>query len=128
MARAVRYVSALVLVTVCGLLGRFWLPAPEWIRDNIGGVLYVVFWILFAACLRPHWPGRGIAAGVFVATCAIEFLQLWHPAWLQALRKTLPGRLVLGSDFAWSDFPAYLAGALLGWAILKVLPTDSRRY
>lgn len=86
-----------------GLFMRFNPLLPEWLRDPAGGILYVCLW---AAVLRS-------AVAALAVTCAVEFAQLWHPAWLEAVRATLPGRLALGTTFAWSDFPPYLAGAAL---------------
>ncbi len=54
-------------------------------------------------------------------TCVIEFLQLWHPSWLQTIRATRPGRLVLGTHFSWWDFPAYFVGGAMSWIVLKVM-------
>jgi hypothetical protein len=39
-----------------------------------------------------------------------------HP-WLDAIRATLPGRLLLGRGFIWLDLPCYAVGALAGWAV-----------
>jgi hypothetical protein len=41
---------------------------------------------------------------------AVEFSQLYNAPWIDALRATLPGRLVLGSTFNWPDLPAYALG------------------
>jgi hypothetical protein len=59
-----------------------------------------------------------IALGVFIATCGIEFLQLWNQPLLEAARASFLGRAILGSTFAWSDFPYDLLGSLAGWGIL----------
>jgi hypothetical protein len=48
-------------------------------------------------------------------------MQLWQPAWLQAMRATLPGRLVLGNTFVWSDFLYYVLGCVIGWLWLRWL-------
>ena len=37
-----------------------------------------------------------------------------NPPWIDALRSTLPGRLVLGSTFNWLDLSAYAVGIGLG--------------
>ena len=55
-----------------------------------------------------------IAAGVVLVTCGLEFLQLWHPPWLQAIRSTFLGASLLGTSFSWWDFPAYVVGAGVG--------------
>ena len=58
------------------------------------------------------------AAGLAVAfACAVEASQLVHAQWLDAVRGTLPGGLVLGTPaatFAWGDIAAYLAGIAAG--------------
>ena len=82
-------------------------------------LLYVVFWMFAYLVLRPQTAALPLALAVFLATCGIEFSQAWHPAWLDRLRTTLPGRLVLGTTFDWSDFPPYAAGAAIGWAIIR---------
>jgi hypothetical protein len=53
----------------------------------------------------------GLAIGFSVA---VEFSQLCHAPWIEALRATLPGKLILGSTFNWPDFPAYALGVALG--------------
>ena len=45
---------------------------------------------------------------------AVEFSQLYHAPWIEALRATLPGRLILGSTFNWPDLPAYAIAIALG--------------
>ncbi len=45
---------------------------------------------------------------------AIEFSQLYHADWIDGLRATLPGRLILGSTFNSPDLLAYVAGIALG--------------
>ena len=113
-----RGVMALLLAGVIGFgyWARFSPWLPEAVRDGAGGVAYTVAAALCFAIARPvASPARNAAAG-FVATCAVEFLQLWHPAWLEAIRRTLPGRLVLGTTFSWGDFPAYAIGAMLAAA------------
>jgi hypothetical protein len=45
---------------------------------------------------------------------AVEFSQIYHAPWIDAIRVTLPGRLILGSTFAWPDLVAYLGGTALG--------------
>jgi hypothetical protein len=126
MSKQQQYRWALVL-TLVGLvpLGygvRFahW-PGLEWFCDGLGSVAYEMFWMALVLLIRPWLPVWQVALGVFGATGAIEFLQLWQPDWLQALRATLPGRLVLGNTFTWTDFLAYVVGCLAGWVWLEGL-------
>ncbi|MBE9036881.1 DUF2809 domain-containing protein [aff. Roholtiella sp. LEGE 12411] len=58
---------------------------------------------------------------VFVITCILEFLQLWHPRLLEEIRATLIGKWLLGTTFVWWDFPYYALGCVLGWLWLRQL-------
>lgn len=100
-------------------------PGAEWARGGVGGVLYEVFWCLVFQFVLPRADPRRIALAVLAGTCALEVAQLWNPPWLEALRGTFLGRTVLGDTFAWSDFPHYVAGSLLGWAWLRRLAPRS---
>lgn len=62
-------------------------------------------------------PSRSTAAvaGLAVAVCGvIEFSQLYHAPWLDALRRTWFGRMALGDTFGWGDLAAYLVGIGFG--------------
>lgn len=96
-------------------------PAAEWINDSLGGVLYVVFWILLAMLMQPGWPPARVALAVLLVTCLLEVLQLWHPAWLAPFRATFIGHALIGNTFAWLDFPHYVAGALLGYGVVRLV-------
>ena len=110
----------LTTVVVAGYWLRFYAPiGPDW-RDYSGGAAYVIFWMLAYSFIRPTAPALPVALAVLLITCCLEFLQLWHPAWLEAIRRTLPGRLVLGTTFEWSDFPPYFAGSVIGFLIMRL--------
>ena len=119
-----------VLIGATGYWLRFLAPIPpEW-RDHTGGISYVVFWIFVLAIFCPRMKAWRIALTILAITCALEFAQLWHPLWLERVRRTFPGRVILGTTFDWYDFPPYFVGALLGWALLGAftkLAAESRR-
>jgi hypothetical protein len=102
-----------------GLASKFYAgPGAWWSRAYLGGVLYEVFWCLAAFLLWPRARLWVIAAWVLAVTSALEVLQLWHPAWLQALRASFLGAALLGATFAWWDFACYGLGVLLAWGIM----------
>jgi hypothetical protein len=96
-------------------------PAAHWVHDGLGGVFYEIFWCLAVAPAVPRARPVTIAAWVFAATCALEFLQLWHPAPLEWMRGFFLGRTILGSFFDWWDFLHYLIGSILGWFWLRAI-------
>ena len=107
---------SIIIVIPLGYIIRFSQAiGSAWLHDALGSVAYEIFWILLVALIVPKLSVFRIAIGVCIATCVLEALQLWQPPFLQAARSTLPGRLVLGNTFAWSDFPSYFIGSFLGW-------------
>jgi hypothetical protein len=96
-------------------------PAAHWVNDSLGGVFYVIFWCLVISLLLPRVRAARITLAVLAGTCTLEFLQRWHPPFLEYLRSFFIGRTILGSYFDWYDFPYYFAGALLGWLWLRAL-------
>jgi len=110
---------SIIVIVPLGYAVRFHGPAPEWLNDSLGSIAYEIFWILLVALLFPQASPLWTAVGVFFTTCALEFLQLWQSPLLQTMRATLPGRLVLGNTFTWSDFPSYFIGSVLGWLWMR---------
>lgn len=123
----IKTAAAAVITLTLGYWIRFTPLAPEWLRDTSGGAAYVILCTLLAAVVKPNLSPARLATGAFLFTCAVECLQAWHPAWLDAIRRTLPGRLLLGTTFAWHDFPPYVAGAVLGYCLLLPLMLESRQ-
>ena len=118
--RVALFVCAIAILPV-GYAVRFSQGGAEWMHDIGGSLAYQIFWILLVMVCYPKASVMRVAIGVFLASCAIEFLQLWKPPLLQAIRATLLGRLVLGNTFTWSDFPPYAVGSVLGWAWVNAL-------
>ena len=112
------YLLAIILTILAGLGSRAYAgPGAAFIRLYVGDVLYAT---LFYWCFRWLMPARPKhwAAVCALAFCwVIELGQLYQAPWIDGLRATLLGRLVLGAGFLWSDFPCYTLGAALGWLL-----------
>jgi hypothetical protein len=135
-------ISLLIIIPV-GFYSKFYRgPGANWVNNSLGGVFYEIFWclliLLIADILRKPDPLKKtgyyreplIAAAVLIMTCILEFLQLWHPPVLESLRSSFIGRTVLGTTFAWSDFPYYFLGTGIGWIWMRLCrvgfyPTNS---
>ena len=114
------YIACLAVVTPLGFATKFYSGPGAWeLSSSAGGLLYVLFWMLIVCVVAPTLSSRSAATGVFLVTCALEILQLWHPALLQRIRSTFVGQAILGDTFDWSDFPYYAAGALTGYLLVK---------
>ena len=55
---------------------------------------------------------RGIIS--LVLAFAVEVSQLYHAPWIDGIRSTTLGGLVLGFGFLWSDLVCYLVGIAAG--------------
>ncbi|MBN1997907.1 DUF2809 domain-containing protein [candidate division KSB1 bacterium] len=112
----------IALIVPIGLATKFYSgPGGEWILYYLGGILYVVFWSLVVFLIFPNVATWKICLLVFLATGGVEFLQLWHPDFLEAIRNNFLGRTLLGTTFVWRDFFYYFIGFLISFMLLELL-------
>jgi hypothetical protein len=124
--------AAGVLVIALGLGSRgFAASLPSFIADYAGDTLWATAAFIAVAFLAPDWPRARLAGAALAVSFAVEVSQLYHAPWIDALRRTLVGRLTLGAGFLWSDLVCYAAGVLLAVALdarwLQSPPSVSRR-
>ncbi|MFP2908485.1 DUF2809 domain-containing protein [Pyxidicoccus sp. 3LFB2] len=115
--RRVRLTSLVlaVLVLALGLASRSKaLPWPPFFAAYAGDTLWALLVFLLLRFVAPARPVLHVAGAALAFSFAVEFSQLYQAPWLNAVRRTLPGRLVLGAGFLWSDLVCYTAGVLLG--------------
>jgi Protein of unknown function (DUF2809) len=106
---------ALMLVIAAGLGSRvFGRALPEVVATYAGDTLYATMVFVVLGILAPRWSTARLALTALALSCAIEVSQLYHAPWIDAIRRTLPGALVLGCGFLWSDLVCYAAGVALG--------------
>ena len=58
---------------------------------------------------------------------SIEFLQLYHADWIEAVRSMRLGRMVLGTTFNGPDLLAYVVGVVLGALAEGFCPNRDQR-
>lgn len=96
-----------------GLLSRKF----SWIPVETGDAL----WAMMAfSCLRtvcPQAPLGRIALYAMLVSVADELSQLISLPWLDRLRSTTLGHLILGQGFLWADIAAYATGIALMWLV-----------
>lgn len=71
----------------------------------------MVYWLV--AFVGPSASVVKVALTAPVISTADEFSQLYQTPWINAIRATTPGHLVLGSAFSWGDIVAYTVGIVL---------------
>lgn len=122
-----RYLLITLLVIVLGLLSRrINVSGGEWVRLYAGDVLWAM--MVYFGC-RFVWvkAGRGVSCAVaLIFSYCIEISQLYHAPWIDAVRATTLGGLVLGFGFLWSDLVCYTVGVILGVLIDVVVDRGER--
>ncbi len=117
--RLVTLLFILVIVPL-GFISKLYTGyAAKWVNDSFGGLLYEIFWCLIISFILIKVKPWIIALSVFIFTCILEFLQLWHPVFLEIIRNTFIGRTIIGTSFVPSDFIYYFIGSFAGWILLK---------
>lgn len=109
----------MALATICAGLGiheiGFGLAGTA--RDVTGDALWAVMMFAWVGAL---WPRRSLTAraGIALLICwIVEFSQAYHAPWLDAVRRTTVGQLVLGSGFDVRDLASYALGILIACAL-----------
>jgi hypothetical protein len=100
----------------------WWEPPVSRMRwDRTPLVRRVVIWALMVfvgfGFLFPRASTLLVALLALTFAWGVEFSQLYTAPWIDAIRATIPGKLVLGNTFKWGDLLAYTVGIALGaWA------------
>lgn len=110
-----------VAVILLGMASRRY-PSlfPAVLGKYPGDALWALMVFIGVAFIRPRAGTMQLSAWAFAISCADEFSQLYQAPWINAVRHTTIGHLVLGSRFSWIDMVAYAVGVLMG-AILDIL-------
>jgi hypothetical protein len=107
------YALLIIVVIALGLASRAKALQPflpTFISEYAGDTLYAVMIFFGLAFLRPQISTLRLA-GVALSVCVlIELSQLYHAPWLDAIRHTRIGGLILGFGFLWSDLLCYVVG------------------
>lgn len=91
----------------------------HWVNNKLGGVFYEIFWCLVFFIIFTKSKPIHVAVGVLVVTSLLEFVQLLNNPFLEVIRSNFIGQTIIGNSFAWSDFPYYFVGSLLGYLVLR---------
>jgi hypothetical protein len=110
-------VLILIPVILIGLASRKMAFFPPFLAAYTGDTLWALMVYLLLGILRPSAPIRQQAWIALAFSFGIEISQLVQADWLNAIRHTTLGGLVLGFGFLWSDLICYTVGVLMGVAL-----------
>ena len=99
----------------------------EFVTNYVGGVIYIVFFIVLTSLVFPKVSALKISIIILCVTCLLEFSQLIQISILNILRKYFIIRALIGSVFNIFDFVSYLVGTILGYSILMKIKNKNEK-
>ena len=124
-----RYLLMIFIVICLGLLSRKMTDyIPDIIDLFLGDLLWALMVYLIIRALFINWSIRKVALLGILFCFTVELSQLYHADWIDMIRRTTLGGLILGYGFLWSDLIAYLLGIGFGAAIDFFIDIENHKY
>ncbi len=115
------YIPSTLLVVCLGLLSRkFSYLLPDVINTYLGDALWAVMIYLMIATIGKSWSVNRVGFYSILFCYAIELSQFYNAPWIDAIRNTRLGGLILGFGFLWSDIMAYILGVSAMFLLEKI--------
>ena len=111
------YFTLIVFTIIIGLLSRHISGIPLFIGDVLWATM-VYFMIRFLFINRTI---KWVVITSLLFCYAIEFSQLYKAPWIDKLRHTVLGGLILGEVFLWGDMLSYTIGVGIGILVDRLL-------
>lgn len=113
----ITYFILIITTIILGLLSRHIAGVPLFIGDVLWGLM-VYFIVRF---MFTRWTLKWVAIASLLFCYAIEFSQLYQAPWINNIRHTVLGGLILGETFLWGDMLSYTAGVCIGILIENLI-------
>ncbi|WP_264648014.1 ribosomal maturation YjgA family protein [Bacillus thuringiensis] len=109
------YALFTIVVIILGLSSRkFAFALPHLLNDYLGDALWALMIFTGFGFLFPKTETKKLAFISLMFCYGIEASQLYHAEWIDSIRATTLGGLVLGYGLLWSDVVAYTIGVGVG--------------
>jgi glycopeptide antibiotics resistance protein len=115
------YSVVTVSIMMLGLLSRQFSDELPFIRNYIGDVLWAMMVFFGLALMVNKQPTNVITILAGLVSFGIETSQLYHAPWIDSLRATRLGGLMLGFSFVWSDLLCYSLGILISSVLDRLI-------
>lgn len=116
------YLFLLIVVVLLGLASRKLSEfLPEWLANYSGDTLWALMIFLMLGIFFSNKSTVWVGGSALALSFIIESSQLYHAPWIDGIRNTTLGALVLGFGFLWTDLVCYTIGVGIGVLIDKYL-------
>lgn len=110
------YATFTIIVIILGLSSRkLAFELPTLLNNYLGDALWALMIFIGFGFLFPKIETKKLAFISLMFCYGIEISQLYHAEWIDSIRATTLGGLVLGYGFLWSDLVAYTIGVGVGF-------------
>jgi glycopeptide antibiotics resistance protein len=113
-AHRMYYCAVCILVIITGLSSRS-SHLPTWVFENIGDILWAMMIYYGIRILYPRHPSKLTAIIALLFCFSVETSQLYQEEWINKIRQTRLGSLVLGRGFLILDLLRYTIGIILAF-------------
>lgn len=114
------YAGAALLTVGLGLATRPLKHVWDAGGSALGDALWAVLVYLLLGIAFPRLCAWRVAIAATLVAWAVEFSQLWHPAWLNTLRRTTFGALAIGGTFSVGDLCCYTVGTMTIYIVERI--------
>jgi hypothetical protein len=112
------YGLMLMIVIVLGLLSREMDSIiPDFLNTYLGDGLWALMIFIGIGLVFGNMETKEVALAAISFCYLVELSQLYHADWIDNIRRTTMGALILGYGFLWTDLLAYAIGIGVGIAI-----------
>ena len=109
------WIALIALVVLLGLGSRRYAASlPGVVAAYAGDTLWATAAFLGIGLLLPRASTGRVALLAMIVSLSVEVGQLYHAPWIDSIRRSTVGGLVLGHGFVWSDLLCYAVGIGLG--------------
>ncbi|WP_242918405.1 DUF2809 domain-containing protein [Pontibacter liquoris] len=112
----IKYAITVVVIIILGLCSRkFSDQLPFFVADNSGDMLWAAMVYFGFRCIFTTKSLPWAFGASLLFSYVIEFSQLYQVDWINEIRHTTLGALVLGKGFLWVDLLRYLLGITIAY-------------
>lgn len=109
------YIGLAIIVMILGIASRrYGIYLPNIISKYAGDTLWALMVYLGFGFLFNKSKIRNVALASMTVSYLIEISQLYQGEWINSIRDTTIGALILGHGFLISDLVCYTIGILIG--------------
>ncbi|MCT4509778.1 MAG: DUF2809 domain-containing protein [Tepidibacter sp.] len=111
------YFIFIIIVIIMGLLSRKLDNMQEFIKNYLPDTLWGLMVFFMMGFIFNKSSSLKIVIYSLMFSYCIEISQLYHGEFIDSIRRTTMGGLVLGFGFLWSDLVCYSVGILIGYLL-----------